>query len=62
MQQVGHGDPKVTLSIYARVMYGGEGKRDRLDALTAETAAAQEASPEDRKPEQADCQLSFDLA
>lgn len=26
MRQVGHSDPKVTLSIYAQVMYRGEGR------------------------------------
>ncbi len=30
MRQVGHADPKVTLSIYAQVMYRGEGERERL--------------------------------
>ncbi len=34
MQQVGHADPKVTLSIYARVMYGGEGERERLKVVS----------------------------
>jgi integrase len=33
MQQVGHADPKVTLSIYAQVMFRGEGERERLRAL-----------------------------
>ena len=33
MRQVGHTDPKVTLSIYAQVMFRGEGERDRLRAL-----------------------------
>ena len=33
MGQVGHADPKVTLSIYAQVMFRGEGERERLDAL-----------------------------
>jgi hypothetical protein len=33
MQQVGHADPKVTLSIYAQVMFRGEGERERLSAL-----------------------------
>jgi integrase len=30
MRQVGHADPKVTLSIYAQVMYRGEGELERL--------------------------------
>ena len=30
MGQVGHADPKVTLSIYAQVMFRGEGERERL--------------------------------
>ena len=33
MRQVGHTDPKVTLSIYAQAMFRGEGERDRLRAL-----------------------------
>jgi len=33
MRQVGHTDPKVTLSIYAQVMYLGEGERERLKAI-----------------------------
>jgi hypothetical protein len=31
--QVGHADPKVTLLIYAQVMFRGEGERERLEAL-----------------------------
>ncbi len=33
MAQVGHADPKVTLSIYAQVMFRGEGERERLGSL-----------------------------
>jgi hypothetical protein len=33
MGQVGHADPKVTLSIYAQVMFRGEGERERLEGL-----------------------------
>jgi hypothetical protein len=33
MRQVGHSDPKVTLSIYAQVMFRGEGEAERLKAL-----------------------------
>jgi hypothetical protein len=33
MRQVGHSDPKVTLSIYAQVMHRGEGERERLRIL-----------------------------
>jgi len=33
MGQVGHIDPKVTLSIYAQVMFRGEGERERLRGL-----------------------------
>jgi integrase len=33
MRQVGHSDPKVTLSIYAQVMYRGEGERERLKTV-----------------------------
>ncbi len=34
MRQVGHTDPKVTLSIYAQVMYRGEGERERLKVVS----------------------------
>jgi integrase len=34
MRQVGHSDPKVTLSIYAQVMYRGEGERERLKMIS----------------------------
>jgi integrase len=34
MRQVGHSDPKVTLSIYAQVMYRGEGERERLKIVS----------------------------
>lgn len=37
MRQVGHTDPKVTLSIYAQVMYRGEGERERLKAVVEST-------------------------
>jgi integrase len=37
MRQVGHTDPKVTLSIYAQVMYRGEGERKRLKAVVEGT-------------------------
>jgi hypothetical protein len=33
LPQVGHSDPKVTLSIYAQVMFRGEGEAERLKAL-----------------------------
>jgi integrase len=33
MRQVGHADPKVTLSIYAQVMFRGAGEQERLKAL-----------------------------
>ena len=33
MQQVGHADPKLTLSVYAQVMFRGEGERERLQGL-----------------------------
>ena len=33
MGQVGQYDPKVTLSIYAQVMFRGEGEREHLEAL-----------------------------
>ncbi len=33
MRQVGRSDPKVTLSIYAQVMYRGEGERERLKTV-----------------------------
>jgi site-specific recombinase XerC len=34
MRQVGHADPKVTLSIYAQVMYQGDGERERLKIVS----------------------------
>jgi len=37
MRQVGHTDPKVTLSIYAQVMYRGEGERKRLKIVSEGT-------------------------
>jgi hypothetical protein len=33
MRQVGHADPKVTLSIYAQARFRGESERERLKAL-----------------------------
>ena len=33
MGQIGHAGPKVTLSIYAQVMFRGEGEPERLNAL-----------------------------
>ena len=33
MAQVGHADPKMTLSIYAQAMFRGEGEKERLEAL-----------------------------
>jgi hypothetical protein len=33
MQQVGHADPKLTLSVYAQVMFRREGERERLQGL-----------------------------
>lgn len=33
MRQVGHSDPKMTLSIYAQVMYRGKGERERLKTI-----------------------------
>jgi len=49
MQQVGHTDPKVTLSIYARVMYGGEGEKERLKMVTegADWALLGTSAPEE---------------
>ncbi|MGH2973726.1 MAG: tyrosine-type recombinase/integrase [Solirubrobacterales bacterium] len=62
MRQVGHSDPKVTLSIYAQVMYRGKGERERLkivsegsDWALLDTGGASEA-PEPGK------QLSLDAA
>jgi hypothetical protein len=40
MRQVGHTDPKVTLSIYAQVMYRGEGERERLKIVSEGSAWA----------------------
>jgi len=41
MGQVGHADPKMTLSIYAQVMFRGEGERERLEALVQSIEWAQ---------------------
>lgn len=60
MQQAGHADPKVTLGIYAQVMFRRDGERDRLrdlvhggaDAvvdLSPENADGHRASPESHK-------------
>lgn len=40
MQQVGHVDPKVTLGIYARVMFRKDGERERLKALVTGNSTA----------------------
>jgi integrase len=37
MRQVGHADPKVTLSIYAQAMHRGEGERERLKMVSEGT-------------------------
>ena len=37
MRQVGHTDPKVTLPIYAQVMYRGEGERERLKMVVEDS-------------------------
>jgi integrase len=57
MRQVGHSDPKVTLSIYAQVMYRGEGERERLKIVSGGsdwaplgTNARLESAPTDSKP------------
>ena len=39
--QVGHADPKVTLSIYAQVMFRGEGERERLQSIVQSIEWAQ---------------------
>jgi hypothetical protein len=41
MGQVGHVDPKMTLSIYAQVMFRGEGERQRLQSLVQSIEWAQ---------------------
>lgn len=38
MQQVGHVDPKVTLGLYAKVMFRRDGERDRLRSLVGSAA------------------------
>jgi integrase len=53
MRQVGHTDPKVTLSIYAQVMFRGEGESERLRALVEGSHWAllgTEADSEDFEP------------
>jgi integrase len=44
MRQVGHSDPKVTLSIYAQVMFRGEGERERLKVLVEGSASPDDSS------------------
>ena len=40
MAQAGHTDPKVTLSIYAQVMFRGDGEREALGELVGGTTVA----------------------
>ncbi len=61
MRQVGHADPKVTLSIYAQVMYGGEGERARLRALIEGFAPASEAADNEPQVAASGDQLSLGL-
>ena len=45
MDQLGHADPRMTLSVYARVMLSGDGERDALRALVeGEPSAHAEAA------------------
>jgi integrase len=56
MAQLGHSDPKMTLSVYARVMMGGDEERDQLRALvggssnglTAKSLRAEDGADGDR--------------
>jgi hypothetical protein len=61
MRQVGHVDPKVTLSIYAQVMYGGEGERERLKVLVERTASVRGESNNEPQTRATGGQLSLGL-
>ena len=45
MRQVGHRDPKVTLGVYAQVMFRKDGERERLRALVHGNSAIPEHHP-----------------
>jgi hypothetical protein len=45
MRQVGHGDPKVTLGIYAQVMLRKDGERDRLRILVRGNGVSPDLDP-----------------
>jgi integrase len=61
MRQVGHADPKVTLSIYAQVMYGGEGERERLKELVEGASSPPGESESETDDLNVGDQLSLDL-
>jgi integrase len=62
MRQVGHSDPKVTLAIYAQVMFRGQGERERLHALVegshwaqmGTNPASEDTGPEDDRTEESE--------
>ena len=58
MGQVGHVDPKVTLSIYAQVMFRGEGERERLEALVTGSDWAPLGTSAQSEPVEAGDQLT----
>jgi len=50
MRQVGHTDPKVTLGVYAQVMFRRDGERDRLrDLVGASNPPATRSIPAQQK-------------
>ena len=59
MRQVGHADPKVTLSIYAQVMYQGEGERERLKLLSESSDWALLGTGGDKGPSEPGEQLTL---
>ncbi len=62
MRQVGHTDPKVTLSIYAQVMYRGEGERERLKSIVERVDWAPTGTEGDSSGGDSGEQLSLDVA
>jgi integrase len=61
MRQVGHADPKVTRSIYAQVMFRGEGERERLQALVEGVEWAPAGTSAAPEPATAGEQLSLEM-
>jgi hypothetical protein len=58
MRQAGHLVPKVTLAIYARVMFRGDGERERLRALVEGSHGAQVGTNPDLEGSEAESELT----